>query len=118
MPTALSCEGCSGGGSSGRIGNVQGLEEQLDPLHDSHEVFWRKAADLLNQIVLVDGEKLGNVDHAPLRETSLPCSKQNVPAGLGTVQVGGQAADDDRADGALVEEVVLNHDIGSQEARA
>jgi hypothetical protein len=78
---------------------------------------WILAGDLLDQIVLIHGVELGNIDDTALRQAGFTFFEENISSCFGAPQVRGQGADDNRADAAFVEDIVLNDDVGTKKPR-
>jgi hypothetical protein len=83
-------------------------------VHNLLKAVRREAANLLDQIVLIDSVELGTLTTLRFGKPASPSSRRTLPLSFGTPKVGGQAADDNRTNAAFVENIVLDNDVRTE----
>jgi hypothetical protein len=95
-----------------RVLNLHWLEDAMDTIEDLANAPSGERTYLFVQVSSVDGEDLRDVDDTRSRESAFARTETHISGQIRQSKVRRQRADDYRSDAALVEDIVLNNDVG------
>ena len=94
------------------------LEDKAESRDDLPNSLARQCPDLLAENRFIHGDNLRHIDHARPGEVRFALPKQEIPRGLGPLQVRGDGAQDGRLNATGVENIVLDDDVRTPETGA